>query len=55
MKNSIQVKIDLLKEEIEDNDQRLDEIHNLLKAFKNNVVGGEQISVDKKQYHYFCP
>jgi len=51
MKNSIQVEIDSLKEEIEDNNQRLNEIHSLLKAFKNNVVGGEQISVDKKQYH----
>ena len=52
MKNSIQIEIDLLEEEIKDNNQRLDEIHSLLKAFKNNVVGGEQISVDKKkQYH----
>ena len=51
MKNSTQVEIDSLEEEIEDNNQRLDEIHSLLKAFKNNVVGGEQISVDKKQYH----
>ena len=51
LKNSTQVEIDSLEEEIEDNNQRLDEIHSLLKAFKNNVVGGEQISVDKKQYH----
>jgi len=51
LKNSTQVKIDSLEEEIEDNNQRLDEIHRLLKAFKNNVEGGEQISVDKKQYH----
>ena len=51
LKNSTQVEIDSLEEEIEDNNQRLDEIHRLLKAFKNNVEGGEQISVDKKQYH----
>jgi hypothetical protein len=52
LKNSTQVEIDSLEEEIEDNNQRLDEIHSLLKTFKNNVVGGEQISVDKKkQYH----
>jgi len=50
LKNSIQVEIDSLEEKIEDNNQRLDEIHSLLKAFKNNIVGGEQISVDKKQY-----
>ena len=51
MKNSIQIGIDSLEEEIKDNNQKLDEIHSLLKTFKNNIVGGEQISVDKKQYH----
>ena len=51
MKNSIQIVIDSLEEEIKDNNQRLDEIHSLLKAFKNNAVGGEHILVDKKQYH----
>ena len=51
MKNSIQIGIDSLEEEIKDNNQRLDEIHNLLKAFKNNAVGGEHILVDKKQYN----
>jgi len=51
MKNSIQIGIDSLEEEIKDNNQRLDEIHSLLKAFKNNAVGGEHIPVDKKQYH----
>ena len=51
MKNSIQIGIDWLEEEIKGNNQRLDEIHILLKAFKNNAVGGEHISVDKKQYH----
>ena len=40
MKNSIQIGIDSLEEEIKDNNQRLDEIHSLLKAFKNNIVGG---------------
>ena len=40
-----------MEAEIEDNNQRLDEIHSLLKAFKNNAVGGEHILVDKKQYH----
>ena len=43
MKNSIQIGIDSLEEEIKDNNQRLDEIHSLLKAFKNNAVGGEHI------------
>ena len=51
MKNSIQIEIDSLEEEIKDNNQRLDEIHSLLKAFKNNDVGGEHLPVDKKQYH----